>query len=56
MKLQDWFQHQAQGKPSDMQKMRIYQQFLDKSHRSISFHKISYYTKVAVFSIGLFVL
>jgi len=56
MKLENRFNHQAEQKPTDLQKMRIYQQFLDKSHRSISFHKISYYTKVAVFSIGLFLL
>lgn len=56
MKVQERLDQQAWKKPSDLQKMKIYQQFLDKSHRSISYHKVSYYAKVAVFSLGLFLL
>ena len=56
MNLHERFVQQQDIKPTDLQKMRIYQRFLDKSHRSLWLSKISHYMKIGVFSFIVFVV
>lgn len=56
MNLREWFHQQQRLEPSSLQKMKIYQTFLDKSHRSLRVSKINYYLKVGVFSFVLLVV
>lgn len=56
MQLSQWYKQQREQGPSDIQKMRMYNQFLDKSHRVLAYEKVSYYAKMAVFSLGLLLI
>lgn len=51
MKLRDFFDERNHIKASDQQKLAIYEQFLQKSWRFSLFKKISFYSKIWVYTI-----
>lgn len=53
MHIREYFSQQANHKLSDAEKMRIYESYLDKSHRVLFFQKMRAYSKAAVFLLGL---
>lgn len=56
MNLHERFIEQQKVKPTELQKMRIYQKFLDKSQRNLGLGKIAHYMKVWVFSFVVLII
>ncbi len=54
--LRDYFTQMHDSSLAPEEKLRIYQRFLDKSHRVLMRHKVAYYSRVTAFWVLTFVM